>query len=93
MIKLTELEKTILENVKCEGKDANWLVRDEDGNIICFHYKPKKNNENYLDFIYWENENKDYPSINCLLEGFNHLFNFVDFDKEPFNIKELLENV
>lgn len=44
MIKLSLAEKTILENIKCEGKELNLLVRDEDDDLMAFVNKPKKNN-------------------------------------------------
>lgn len=87
MINLSLAEKTILENIKCEGKELNWLVRDGEGDLMAFVNKPKRNNnKEILIFEYWIPSNNEF----VYLEEFNHLFKFVKFRNEPISIKGLL---
>lgn len=80
-VKLTETERTILENI---DKDYKWITRDKDGTLYVFEFEP------YRDTAYdsWD-ENDDGKMEK--LDIFNHLFQFITWeDKEPYNIEELL---
>lgn len=79
-VTLTEVERTILENV---DKMFRYIARDKDGELCIYNELPAKE----LTTI-WET---DY-GICVSLEPFNHLFQFVQWeDDEPYEIAELLK--
>lgn len=78
-IKLSEVEKVILENL---DKRYEWIARDEDGHIYVYETKPYKDDgcNGWLD----EDFTQEPP--------FSSLFAFLDWsDEEPYNIRELLK--
>lgn len=80
-IKLSEAERVILENL---DKKYEWIARDSDNEICVYEEKPRKTDADNWDTTI----SLEYES----LSAFNHLFQFVKWeDKEPYNIKELLE--
>lgn len=76
-IKLSDVEKVILENIK----RYEWIARDLiDNNLYLYKCKPYKSNNEWSS-----------PVKVCEFDQFNHLFQFVKWeDDEPYNIKELL---
>ncbi len=79
-ITLSEAEKVILENL---DKRYKWIARDNGGSLCVYESKPFK-----TDMYIWNNMTNVYKSLSV----FKHLFQFVKWeDKEPHNIKELLE--
>ena len=84
-IKLTEAERTILENI---DKNYKWIARNCDGRLDVYTAKPIKNEENN----YWDFACNEEDCENEKLVLFEHLFKFVEWeDKEPYNIEELLK--
>ena len=80
VIKLSDVEKVILENLPEEYK---YISRDEDNTLKIGTEKLKK-----ADRGYWYCERCQYT----VLEPFEHLFQFIKWkDTEPYNIKELLK--
>lgn len=74
--KLTETERTILENI---DKNYKWIARDKNGSLGVYENKPKKN-----DSIWFSDIFGDF----C----FNHLFLFIDWtDEERYLIEDLLK--
>ena len=77
---LTEDERVILRNM---NKDFKWIFRDIFNNLIIQKKKPRrfkdKNNEFVLEGI--------YVPLYC----YKHLFKFIKFEDEPYNIEELLK--
>ena len=75
--KLTEVEKTILENIP---KEYKYIARDEDEELYIYEEKPRKVEEAWQ----WGGLYVDFGL-------FNHLFNFIKWeDDEPNKIEELL---
>jgi hypothetical protein len=75
--KLTEDEKVILRNLP---KEYRWIARDNSRELYIYENKPKKDGK-----IWWIYGLKNQPP-------FQHLFQFIKWeDKEPYKIKELLE--
>ncbi len=78
---LTDDEKAILRSLP---KKWEYMLRNCNNKLFLTEGKPKKR-----DACYW-----DYKGSLCDLNIFNHLFSFVkQEDEEPWNIKELLEEV
>lgn len=77
-IKLTQAEKTILENM---DKKWKWIARDKCGELFVYTNKPKKDENLWRD--------GECAGRTC----FNHLFQFIQWSNdEPCNIEELLKN-
>lgn len=75
--KLTEDERTILENIEEKYK---WIARDENGQLDVFGTKP------YKDSDYWVNDS------GFCTTPFTDLFQFIKWeDEEPYLIEELLK--
>ncbi|MGF3072759.1 hypothetical protein ACQV2T_04230 [Facklamia sp. P13069] len=75
-IKLSDVERVILENVKT----IKYLARDEDGTLGAFEWIPVKRDR------YWEDGNYNDFEIN------SDLFSFVKWeDEDPTKIRDLLE--
>lgn len=77
-IKLSEVERVILENI---DKQYKWIARDKSKNIHVYGSEPVK-------------ENMEWRDIDSEMEllVFNHLFQFIKWeDDEPYNIEELLK--
>ena len=72
---LTEDENVILRNTKYK-----YIARDKDGDLFCGN---KLGKDDSLWYPYGEEWN--------YLTAFNHLFQFIACDEEPYNIKELLD--
>lgn len=79
-IKLTEAEKTILGNLRC---NCNYIARDKDGRLYVYDRKPEKRTE------MWHGDNP-----NGLYNLFpNPLFSFIKWeDEEPYLISDLLKD-
>lgn len=76
--KITDDEKAILRSV---DNKFEFIARDEDGNLFIYMRKP------YKDQTKWES-----GALVTALDIFNHLFQSIKWeDKEPWSIKELLE--
>ena len=77
---LTEDERVILRNM---NKDFKWIFRDIVNNLIIQKKKPKivkhRNNDFNLEGV--------YVHLYC----YKHLFKFIKFDDEPYNIEEILK--
>ena len=84
-VKIPLATKFVLESLDDKW---NWIVRDKDNNVICFENKPAKGK------IIWVNNvmgGRLISNLTYILK--NDMFNFLSWeDKEPTNIKELLEN-
>lgn len=82
-IKIPLATKVILENL---NKKWEWIVKDEDGTVWFYKYKPYKISHEWD----CEDGNGTYNVTKAFEE---ELFNFLSWDdEEPTNIKELLEN-
>lgn len=76
-IKLTNVERIILENIR---KEYKWIARNKEGYLFAYDEKPikAKYSWNYKYDIY------DFP--------FDNLFQFIQWDDdEPYSIEELLK--
>lgn len=76
-IKLTNVERIILENIR---KEYKWIARNINGYLFAYDEKPikEKYSWNYKYNIY------DFP--------FDNLFQFIQWDDdEPYSIEELLK--
>lgn len=82
---LTDDEKVILRNL---DKEYKLIARDEDGDVCVFTNKPFRNKPfretNYKVGNYW------FDSMREDMRAFNHLFQFITWEDEPYEIKELL---
>lgn len=77
-INLTLVEKIVLENF---DKKYKWLVRERDGELLCFERKP-------TNYYVWEDNGGD-----CCELPFSKLFEFIKSeDDEPYNIQYILDN-
>lgn len=74
---LTEDEKVILRNLP---KEYEWIDRAEDNELCIFESRPIKRNGDLFCSL---------RSIN--IEEFNHLFQFIKWEDEPYSIEELLK--
>lgn len=74
-MKLTEIEKIILENT---DKEYKYIARDEDGNLFLYTQEPFKN---FLDN--WRT-NSYYNAFDI----YNHLFKDIKWeDKKPYKFR------
>ena len=80
---LSEDERVILRNL---DKKWKWIARDADGGLFVYEGKPEIR-KSELEKVYW------FPTCGYTtsLSIFSHLFEFVKFDEEPYNIEELLK--
>ena len=87
-VELTEVERTILENV---DKKYKYIARDENSELRIHELKPektevKKYNESNSIKDFWINKSSAEP-----FKMFSHLFQFVQWeDTEPYEIAKLL---
>lgn len=78
-VKLTDAERTILENIDSRWR---WIARDKDDELAIGEDKPLKAGG------MWFIDADDLSS----LSAFDHLFDFINWnDEEAYNIQELLE--
>lgn len=80
--KLSDAERVILENLP---KEYNWIARDGiddecSGEVSCFNKKPFRSKMNK----YWLDRS------NVMTSNYPHLFQFIKWEDEPYEIKELL---
>ena len=74
---LTEIERTILQNV---NKEYKWLARDKNNNLHIHKRKPMKTSH------FWDS------GSTFGMNAFRHLFQFIKWeDSEPYEIVELLK--
>ena len=77
-VKITKVAKTILENINPVYK---WIAKDATGYVFVYEEKPRKCRNDW--------DGLKYASITNLFG--EEMFNFLNWnDKEPTNIKELL---
>lgn len=85
---LTEDEKVILKNVP---KEYKYVMRDsyrKGGNLVLSKGFPERNWVIIGGDGYWLDDRKQFP---CTMLGlFNHLFQFIKWEDEPYSIEELL---
>lgn len=80
--KIPLVTKVILENLK---DNWNWIAKDRTGRVYVYDTKPFKK------VSIWNNDDCDSANVDKLLD--EKLLDFISWnDKEPTNIKELLEN-
>lgn len=80
-IKLTLLEKLILEIAIKDQECFTYIARDEDGRLFLFNNKPSK------DICVWVGDS--YYGMHL----FEDLFRFITWeDSEPYNIQDILNN-
>ena len=86
---LTEDEKVILGNVPQEYK---YVMRDsyrKGGNLVLSKRFPERNWVLIGGDGYWLDNGKQFPCT--MLALFNHLFQFIKWEDEPYPIEELLK--
>lgn len=86
---LTEDEKVILRNLP---KDFDYVVRDsyqKGGNVYLFKDKPKRSFVIIGGDGYWTDDRNHFSSTSLI--AFNHLFQFIKWEDEPYSIEELLK--
>ena len=78
---LTEDEKVILRNLP---KECKWIARDSFKNFNRLYAYPEKPNRLEKAFMSQCNDQN--------LHAFNHLFQFIKWEDEPYSIEELLKD-
>lgn len=81
VVDIAELEKDILEAV---DKEYKYIVRDKNGALCVYNHLPRR--ESY----YWNCQSGNRLWCRSL-EVFNHLFQFITWDSEPFKIEDLIK--
>ena len=90
-VELTEVERTILENV---DKKYKYIARDENSELRIHELKPEKTEvKKYTEINsvkdFWINKSSAEP-----FKMFSHLFQFVQWeDEQAYSIEELLKEV
>lgn len=79
-INLTDDEIVILKNI---DKKYNWIVRNDYGYLWAHISKPVKYYRGWLD--------EKLGALPVGLCAYNHLFTFIKWEDEPYNIDELLK--
>ena len=85
---LTEDEKVILRNLK----EYKYVTRDsygKGGNLVLCKEFPERNWVVIGGDGYWLDNRKQFPC--STLRIFNHLFQFIKWEDEPYSIEELLK--
>jgi hypothetical protein len=84
-IKLSNIEFELLECFKNHAKHLKWIARDRNNLLCLYKVKPEK----IIDEGFFETKGFSYFP----LELFDNYFKFIKWeDKEPYNIKEILDN-
>ena len=86
---LTEDEKVILRNLP---KEYKWIVRDsyqKGGNVYLFKDKPKRSFVIIGGDGYWTDDRNHFSTTSLI--AFNHLFQSIKWEDEPYSIEELLK--